>query len=112
MADHLVLTISGETCLSIARSDGVPGQLRSLLERLDADMDEGIELDGAPIAAPDRVQRCHYVLGELLAAITADKPALARSLLIYLSLHWPQLRAIEVHETATDWTVELDQEPA
>lgn len=110
MAEQLILRVSGEEYLRIVRSVGVPGRLRSLLARIDADMDRGIELDGAAIAAPDARQRCHYVLGELLPAIAADQVGFARNLLTYLSLHWPELRAIDVSEADDRWDVQLDLE--
>ncbi|MFN2309599.1 MAG: hypothetical protein ABR553_07670 [Gammaproteobacteria bacterium] len=80
----LILYLDGGPCLEAPRG-GVPGQLRGLFARLDADMDAGIRLDGDGVPAPDTAQRNRYVLERLLAALADGERALAHSLLIYLA---------------------------
>lgn len=108
MSNDLVLYLNGQACLEATRSGGVPGHVRAWLARLDADMDNGIELDDGHVAAPDVQQRGQFVLARLLAALAAGETAFAHSLLIYLATRWPELRAIRVSEDDTNWTAELD----
>lgn len=105
--EPLTLYLDGEPSLEAARG-GVPGQLRGLFARLDADMAEGVELDGAWVPAPDARQRGRYVLGRLLAALAAGEREFAHTLLIYIGLNWPELRAIRVASAPEDWSVELE----
>jgi hypothetical protein len=107
MSEPLVLYLDGERCLEAPRG-AVPGQLRGWFARLDADMAEGIELGGDWVPAPDARQRGRYVLGRLLSALADSKPEFAHTLLIYLALNWPELRAIRAVSGAGDWAVELD----
>ncbi len=108
MNNDLILYLNGQACLEATRSGGVPGHVRAWLARLDADMDDGIELDDGPVAAPDVQQRGQFVLARLLAALGEGKTDFARSLLFYLATRWPELRAIRVTEDASNWTAELD----
>ncbi|MFP5504894.1 MAG: hypothetical protein ACLGH6_01730 [Gammaproteobacteria bacterium] len=103
----LVLYLDGEPCLEAGRG-GVPGQLRGLFARLDADMDQGIEIDGVRVPTPDGIQRGRYVLGRLLAALAGGEREFAHTLLIYIALNWPDLRAVRVDSGAEDWAVELE----
>ncbi len=104
----LVLYLDGEPCLQVARDGGVPGQLRALFARLDADMDDGIELEGQTVRTPDAAQRGHFVLGRVLAALEAGRTDLARTLLIYVASRLPELQAVRVTGNGVDWTAELD----
>ncbi len=108
MSGELILYVDGAPRLQVARSDGVPGQLRALFKRLDADMDGGIELDGRAIPMPDAGQRARYALGHLLDALAADKLDFARSLLLYIAARLPELQAVRVDAQADTWQVELD----
>lgn len=108
MDTDLVLYLNGQVRLEAARSGGLPGQMRAWLARLDADMDDGIELDTGAVADPDVQQRGQFVLARLLAALAQDEAALARGLLIYLATRWPELQAIRVSENVDQWTAELD----
>lgn len=108
MNNDLQLYLNGQVRLEVSRSGGQPGHVRAWLARLDADMDDGIELDSGHVAAPDVPQRGQFVLARLLAALAQDETALARSLLIYLATRWPELEAIRVSEDADQWTAELD----
>jgi hypothetical protein len=107
MSESLVLHLDGEPCLEAGRGR-VPGQLRSLFARLDADMAAGIDLDGVHVPAPDAQQRCQYVLGRLLAALAEGERELAHTLLIYIANNWPELRSVRVGKGAEDWSVELE----
>lgn len=108
MNSPLVVYLDDALCLEAARAGGVPGQLRAFFARLDADMDAGIELDGEWMAAPDTRQRCRFVLGQLVQALTDGRHDFARSLLAYLSARWPELRAVHVLRTEDGWDVRLE----
>ncbi len=104
----LVVYLDGELCLQLRHADGVPGQVRGLLERLDADMDAGIDLGGTLVPAPNHQQRAHFVLHQMLAALAAGNTDFAHFLLTYLSLRWPELRSVQAISTDDSWTVSLE----
>jgi hypothetical protein len=107
LGGSLVLYLDGERRLEAPRS-AVPGQLRAWLARLDADMDDGIELDDGWVAAPGVAERSRFVLGRLLAALAAGETDFAQSLLIYLATRRPELAAVRVSSTSGGWTAELE----
>lgn len=104
----LVLYLDGEPCLRVVRGGGIPGQLRALFARLDADMDNGIELEGRVVQNPETAQRGHFVLGRVLAALETGQTELARTLLIYVASRLPELRAVRVAGDGAGWVAELD----
>lgn len=106
----LTLYVDGVPSLEVARGSGVPGQLRALFARLDADMHDGVELDGNWIPAPDDFQRRGFVVQQLLGAVAAGQQDFSRSLLIYLAFHWPELRAVRIWAVAGGWDVELERD--
>lgn len=108
MGQYLTLYLEGAPQLEIQRGGGIPGQLRGLFERLDADMDAGIELDNQPVAAPDAAQRARFVLGHVLTAVAAGKTEFARSLLVYVASRQPELRAVWARSVDEAWQVDLD----
>lgn len=108
MTSPLRVYVDGAQRLEAARGGGVPGQLRALFARLDADMEEGIELDGVRVEAPDCRQRCTFVLERLLHALEAGQTEFAQTLLAYLAGHWPELRAVHVERSPAGWAVNLD----
>lgn len=107
MSEPLILYLDGEPCLEAGRG-GVPGQLRGLFARLDADMATGIELDGAWVPTPDARQRGRYVLAQLLAALAAGEREFPHTLLIYIGMNWPDLRAVRVGSAGEYWSVQLE----
>jgi hypothetical protein len=108
LEDELILYLDGVPHLQVRRTGGIPGHLRSLFARLEADMDDGIELAGQTIATPDVSQRVRFVLGQLLTALAAGKVDFARTLLMYVASREPDLRAVWVVGDATSWSVDLD----
>lgn len=108
MDNNLLLYLEGVLHLQLERSGGIPGQLRGLFDRLDADMDDGIELDGQQIAAPDAAQRTRLVLAHALTAVAAGRTDFAHSLLTYVASRQPELRAVWANSVADEWRVDLD----
>lgn len=102
-----MLYLDDAPCLEAARGS-VPGQLRALFARLDADMDAGIELGDVRVAMPDVQQRCRFVLGRLLHALESGQPEFAQALLIYLAGRWPELRAVHARRVESGWDTELE----
>lgn len=104
----VVVYVDGRERLRMERTGGVPGQVRALLARMEADMAAGIELDGRHITTPDARQRGQFLLGELLAALDRGQVEFARTLLICLSQCWPDLSAVHADSAAGDWSVRLE----
>ena len=90
------------------RSPTVPALQRRQLDELDARLDEGIDLEGEHIDAPDRQQRARFIIGQLLRALTRDDEATARGLCTWLGCRLPELVAIRVSSREGELDVELD----
>ena len=89
----------------------LPALQRRQLEQLDRRLDQGIELDGENIAAPDAGQRLRFVLGLLLRALPRGEDAALRGLCTWLGQRVPGLAVIHIHTRAQDLEVELEYAP-
>ena len=108
MGRTLEIIVDGAPWLSFSRGATLPALQRRQLEALDALLDQGIELEGASIPAPDRGQRAHFVIGQLLRALEHDELDTVRGLCTWLSQRLPELAAIRMDTRGDPLGVELE----
>jgi hypothetical protein len=111
MATSLVIMQDGETILRFERGVTLPALQRRQLDELDFRLDQGIELDGERIAAPNRQQRIEFVIGLLVRALQRDDATALRGLSTYLSHRAPELTLIRVQSRGATVEVALEYGP-
>jgi hypothetical protein len=111
MGRILEITQDGESLLHFECGATLPALQRRQLEALDTRLDQGIELEGESIPAPDRQQRARFVIGELLRALARDDADTVRGLCTWLSQRLPELAAIRISTREGDLEVELEYAP-
>lgn len=108
MSENLVVYINGSKRIEFDRSSGLPGQVRRLLEEMDADMDTGIDLPQGRIDAPSVEQKAHFVIEQLLNTLSRNDSLDAASLLCsYVGTRLPELVAIRVRDRGREFDVDL-----
>ena len=107
MPKLLSIRVNEQVALEYDRSAGLPGQVRTLLESMDRDMDAGVTLDDEPISEPSRIQRAHFVTGQLLRALRSGNEDAAWILCGYLANRLPELEAVVIAESGESVTAEL-----
>ena len=108
MSEELAIYRNGEKVYVFDKRDGLARMQFAYVQRMDADMDRGIELEGERILNPDLTQRTRFVLGRLLEAVSVNDSRGIAMLCRWLAQHVPALDAIRIEDEADDYQVELD----
>jgi hypothetical protein len=103
----LSVVINDAVKLEYDRSARLPGRQRDFVDKMDADMDEGIELEERTIAHPDVLQRGHYVAMTLLQGMEADNEALVGACCAWLASRLPGLREIRAEADSEAFSMQL-----
>ena len=107
----LHVIINDEAILEFDRSKPVPGHQRQYLDKMDARMDQGVQLGPDFIKAPNALQRSQFVANSLINALEKNDDALASAMCTYLAKRMPDLKQIKClskdGESSKDLSIEL-----
>lgn len=103
----LYLQINGETVLEFDRNTRLPGRQRDFLDKMDEDMDRGIQLANESIREPDTLQRAHYIALHLLRAYQENNQSMITASCAYLVQRIPALNTVKVEQAARDSQLQL-----
>lgn len=108
MSDELVIYRNSEQVYRFDKREGLARMQFAYVQRMDADMDRGIRLDGERILDPDHAQRTRFILGQLLEAVSVNDSRGIAMLCRWLAQHVPLLDAIRIEDDGDDYRVELE----
>lgn len=95
MSDSMVVLLNGEALFEYDRTVQLPQKQQEYLDRMDRQMDEGIQLGNEKIVNPDQQQRAQFVALTLLNAIEDDNEAIIAAMNSYLAVRYPDLKQIK-----------------
>lgn len=107
MSDKLVVLLNGQAVVEYDRNKRLPGHQRQYLDRMDADMDAGIELAGESIDEPDAVQRAKFVAMHMANALLDEHDAMIAAACAYLATRLPELKQVKVVQQGEDLMLDL-----
>ncbi len=107
MSTKLRVVLNGTEVFEYEKNTRHPGKQREFLDNMDLDMDEGIEIDGELISAPDKLQRAQYVAMSLLYGIKMQSEGLISASCGYLVTRLPDLKQIRAVESGEEVTMDL-----
>lgn len=107
MRSLLELKIDGRVVLEFDRNTRIPGRQRNFLDKMDEDMDRGIQLADVRIPNPDQLQRARYVAMHLLQAFQHDNESMIAATCAYLTRRLPDLKQVEVETGGQETTLQL-----
>lgn len=107
MADRLTIYRNGEPAYEVDKRDALARMQFAYVQRMDADMDRGIDLDGDRIISPTQAQRTQFVIGQLLDAVSINDSRGIAMMCRYLAQRMPELDAIRVEEDGDEYRVDL-----
>lgn len=107
MADQLVIYIDGVSAYEFDKRAALARMQFAYVQRMDADMDYGIDLNGAHILSPSQAQRTQFVIGQLLEALGINDSRGIAMMCRYLAQRVPELDAIRVEEEGDEYRVDL-----
>ena len=110
MSNILAVLLNGVAQLEYDRDKPLPPQQELYLNKMDEQMESGIEVDNKTISNPDLNQRAQFVAGNLAHAILSDQEAAAAALCSYLAIRLPELKQIKIIQNATNDSNELSIE--
>lgn len=107
MSDKLVVLFNGQAVVEYDRNKRLPGHQRQYLDRMDANMDAGIELAGESIDNPDAVQRAKFVAMHMANALMDEHDAMIAAACAYLATRLPELKQVKVVQQGEELMLDL-----
>lgn len=110
MSNIMAVLLNGIAQLEFDRNKVLPPQQELYLDKMDQQMDEGIQVGDSVIPRPDLNQRAQFVAGNLASAIINDQEASAAALCTYLAIRLPELKQVKIsdsNENNVDLSIEL-----
>jgi len=107
MNDKLVILFNGQAVVEYDRNVRLPGHQRQYLDKMDNDMDDGIELAGEAITEPDAVQRAKFVAMHMVQALIDEHDAMIAAACAYLANRLPELKQVKVVEQGDNLMLDL-----
>ena len=96
MSNLLAVLLNGIAQLEYDRDKQLPPHQELYLNKMDKQMDEGIQVGDSTITNPDLNQRAQFVAGNLAHAILSDNEAMASALCSYLASRLADLKQVKI----------------
>lgn len=101
------ILVNNEAQLEYHRGKDLSAQQCAYLERMDQQMDAGVQLGGVCIEKPDRLQRAQFVAIQVLEGLQQGNEALTAAGCAYLARRMPDLTQIKASLVEGGFSVEL-----
>ena len=98
MSDKLVIVLNGQAVVEYDRNVRLPGHQRQFLDKMDSDMEQGIELMDEKITQPDHIQRAQFVAMHLGQSLLQEDDAMIAASCAYLANRLPDLKQVKADE--------------
>lgn len=108
----LVAVIDGESSVEYDRTKVLPANQMEYLDKMDAQMDQGIPHGQGNIFSPQIEQKAQFVANQLIGAIKSNNEQLIAATMAYLAVRLPDLQQVTADEKDGQTTIKLiyDQE--
>lgn len=107
MHNMMAVILNGVAQLEYDRDKPLPPHQELYLDKMDQQMDEGIQLGDELVPQPDLGQRAQFVAGNLAHAILNDQESAASALCTYLANRLPDLKQVKIDNSSGDIAIEL-----
>lgn len=104
--NKLAVLVNNEVVFEFDRDTAFDEQQLAFLDRMDADMESGIKIQGELRVNPDSQQRATFIVMNLINALQQDNEASIMATCSYLVNRFPTL--IEVHANDYENTVKIE----
>lgn len=112
MAIDLTITMNGENVHSFNKKKGLARMQFAYVQRMDENMDQGIQVGDEVIGSPDDMDRAQFVIGQLLEALRVNDRRSVDMMCRYLAHRMPQLDGIHIKDEGDEFEVTLEMEEA
>jgi hypothetical protein len=111
MGSVMAVLLNGVAQVEYDRGKSLPDYQGAYLDKMDRKMEtDGIDVDGAHIAAPDLGQKAQFVAANLAHAIVTNNEPQVAAMTTWLAVRMPDLKQLKLREEAEGFAIELDFE--
>lgn len=103
----LAVVVNGDAVVQYDRSKPLPERQLQYLDKMDAEMDAGVILDGEAVERPDGLQRAQFVALQLLHALRENQDARIAALCSYLANRLPDLQQVKADDRGGMFSIDL-----
>lgn len=103
----MAVLLNGVAQIEYDRSKSLPDLQGAYLDKMDRNMEAGLEIDGEVIAKPDLGQRAQFVAANLAHAIKTNDDATVAAMTTYLAVRLTDLKQVKIREEGGDFSIEL-----
>ena len=107
MSSKLVVVVNGQSMIEYDRNTRLPGHQRQFLDKMDMDMDAGVNFNGEHIDKPDLKVRAQYIAMHLVQSILNDNDAMIAATCAYLATRIPDLKQVQAIEQGDNISFDL-----
>lgn len=107
MSDVMAVLLNGTAQIEYDRKIALPAKQQDFLQRMDQDMDAGIQLGNQYIEQPDQTQRAQFIALHLVQALLADNEQRIAASCAYLATRMPDLKQVKA-VTKPDGAIGID----
>ena len=107
MSIKLFVALNGQDVVEYDRDVRLPGHQRQFLDKMDMDMDKGLEMNGQFSAKPDLGIRAQYIAMHLVQAVLKDNEAMIAAMCAYLATRIPDLKKVKAEEQGENISIDL-----
>lgn len=107
MSEKLVVVVNGQAVIEYDRSKRLPGHQRQFLDKMDQDMDQGVEIAGERVMNPAPDVRAKYVAIHLINAIVNEDDGMIAAMCAYLASRFPDLKQVKALEYKDEFSFDL-----
>ena len=107
MSNVMAVLLNGTAQIEYNRDISLPGKQRDYLDRMDQDMNDGIQLGEEYVVAPTQIQRAQFIALHLVQALLADNEQYIVASCAYLADRLPELKQVKA-VTKPDGAIGID----
>lgn len=107
MSDVMAVLLNGIAQIEYNRAIALPAKQQDFLDRMDQDMDAGIQLGNQYVENPDQTQRAQFIALHLIQSLLADNEQHIAASCAYLATRLPDLKQVKA-VTKPDGSIGID----
>jgi len=107
MSTKLIVVMNGQSVIEYDRNIELPDHQRQFLDKMDADMAKGMEINGQSSTNPDLGMRAQYIAMHLVRAINDDNDSMISAMSAYLATRLPDLKQVKADEQGENISIDL-----
>lgn len=107
MSHLMAVLLDGIAQIEYDRRKPLSSRQSVYLDRMDVQMERGIEMDGRVIERPEIMERARFIASNLVQAIKTNNEALAAAMTTYLAVRMDDLKQVKIRDDDSGTAIEF-----